>query len=203
MNDYQHNRAWSDARIGQIKGILAQFAPMMADFDFADSTPDEDMSDGIDGYMVLRSKDERIALRVRNQSNADGRRDFTVRYRAHNGGKTEFEKLPDRKVRWYFYGWADDAGRITEWMMVDVFAFLDSGLLDKMKTQVRNRDKRTQLKYLEAHILIGTGCVVAHRIPFLRERGNYVWTDEERNADIAKRLQRAVPEIYPHFVVAQ
>jgi len=189
MGGYAEQRRWSDGKIDEIKSILRQFAPLMADFRFDDANYEQDTKECTDGFMCLVSRNERIALRVRKEVSTGSQvryRDLTIRARSSNGGLTEIDKIRERYVRYYFYAWTDENERITEWMLVDIHKMLDARLLDGLTPKV-NKDGRTSFVSISGQRLNANGCVIAHTV---RGMTGAIQTEEQKQAHVLEQFAR-------------
>lgn len=66
-------------------------------------------------------------------------RDFTIRTRSKNGGKTEIDKIKEGFADWYIYIWEridDDY----DYIFVDLNIVRESGILEVKRNQISNND---------------------------------------------------------------
>lgn len=98
------------------------------------ATEKEDCEEATD--MVIEIKSGTIGIRIRRPEYYKYG-DITIRYSLPSGEKTEWQKLKDGKLRWYFYGWSDGQGDLQDWCLLDMkkFPFLEENRLN-IKTNI-------------------------------------------------------------------
>ena len=152
MNDKQ----WSDHFIPQVTRILQSNASKIISIEVA--PPDADAERATD--MTIKVVGGNVAVRVRRD--ATRFRDLTIRSRRSSGRKTELEKIREGFADWYLYAWTIN-GTISEWVLVDLGRVRESGLLDKPRKEIPNKDGTTffvgiPIAELEQNSCIVSGC---------------------------------------------
>ena len=111
----QANKTWSDRFMPQIKGIVAQYLPLI---DTASTI--DDLEHNTD--LIVTKQKFRIACRVRRFDYWDRYRgEFTIRCRSQFGLKTEWHKLFDGAGDFMFYGFADRSSQyVFDWHLIDL-----------------------------------------------------------------------------------
>lgn len=114
---YVDQRAWADQFLPEIKQLIGPHLLEPAPIE-------EDCREATD-LMVLRARDLRIACRVRKfKYLKDYANQFTLRYKARYGGKTEYDKVVEGWGDWMFYGFADrNEEFVLQWRLIDLSAF--------------------------------------------------------------------------------
>lgn len=119
-------------------------------------TDKEDMEQSTD--MVLEVNGATIAVRLRQASYPY--RDLTIRSSLPSGHITELQKLKQGYTDWYIYGWCD-SDEIVEYILVNMNAVRQSGLLDVPRKQIRNYDG-TKFIAISQEELIDAFAINAH-----------------------------------------
>lgn len=117
MNAYSPNRAWSDAFLPYVKGILADHLLTIA--------PDPiDWFEATD-LLVTEGTPRRIAVRIRRPGYAETYPyDFTIRCKLPSGNRTELDKIVDGHGDLLFYGHACNSGPgLARWWLFDLRDF--------------------------------------------------------------------------------
>jgi hypothetical protein len=117
MNGYEHDRAFSDGYIPELRRIIGPHL-------LVPSSLEQDRHAAAD-LVVLRARDLTAACRIRRPGYADQYpNQFTLRYLREKGTKTEFGKIVDGWGDWMFYGHATGRGLdIAPWWLLDLHAF--------------------------------------------------------------------------------
>lgn len=128
---YQHDRAWSDRYIPQLRTLIGPYL-------LAPSSLEQDTKEAAD-LVVLRARDLTIACRVRRPGYAmDFPNQFTIRSKRSSGVTTEFEKIIDGWGDWFFYGHATSTfPEIKPWWLIDLSSF---------RSHLIRRTSRTAIK---------------------------------------------------------
>jgi hypothetical protein len=135
MQLYQTDRAWADSHHGQVVSILKTLLPHLAVIDIANDV--QDQSFATDFVVKLSGGD--IACRLRRPGCIY--RDWTLRSSRISGATTELAKIKAGFAFRYFYGWLSDAGKIAEWMLIDLDQVRALNLLDvKYRPEIDNHD---------------------------------------------------------------
>jgi hypothetical protein len=107
--EYLTQRKWSDQFIPQIEKVIIQH--FLADqhlrkemFKIDVSSPEDDFR-GIDGFLRLNTN-IKIAFRLRKNQYLKYK-DFTFRYHSRYQQVTEWKKIQEPTLHYYFYGWLD------------------------------------------------------------------------------------------------
>lgn len=116
-----------------IENLLANYAGIIHRrgfkvFELKKASPEEDSYAGFD--FVFQMGSFTVPVRIRRP---DCRyRDFTVRSRSRNGGKTEIHKLREGMGDLYFYAWSEDfmgVEKMAEFALIDLNSVRAAGLL--------------------------------------------------------------------------
>lgn len=109
--------------------------------------------------MIIKIEGGDVALRVRDANKHF--RDFTIRSRSKNGGKTEIDKIKEGFGDWYLYGWGNN-GYVKEYILVDLGKVRDFNLL-KGRKEIPNYDG-TRFINIQIGELQMCGCLVAKSV---------------------------------------
>ncbi|TWT57225.1 hypothetical protein KOR42_05830 [Thalassoglobus neptunius] len=116
MSKFPTNKQWSDQFIPHIKMCLGFCLSSIADWE-------EDAKRNTDLF-VMRAADVRVGCRVRRMKYISRNSEFTVRFRASNGGKSEFGKILEGWGEHLFYGFGSDETQLVEqWSLIDLSVF--------------------------------------------------------------------------------
>ena len=117
MSEWQSDKAWSDAYLPTIKGILGQCL-------IGEAAREEDQEHNTD-LIVLTMNAVRIACRLRRNEYMEGfSGEFTIRFRRPSGVKSEFAKIIEGWGDYLFYGFAAESPPdIARWFVGDLKAF--------------------------------------------------------------------------------
>jgi hypothetical protein len=133
---FTENWNFAESKMDDIKRILKSQAMHIISIEVA--SPEDDMKHSTDLKVKVTAGD--VAVRIRR-----GRisfRDMTIR--AKNGNaKTEIHKLREGFARWYLYMWADNSGKIDDWILVDIDKMRAAGLLNESRQVKMNKDGYT------------------------------------------------------------
>jgi len=155
---YQDDRTWGDKLLPQVKEILEDNLHLLVEITTASDYMDTKKSTD----MVINLKAGGIAVRTRRVN--CGFRDLTIRAKRDSGVKTELEKIIAGFCRWYFYGWTDNCGQITEWMLIDLDCVRSCGLLED-RMLIHNKDNAgTHFIAIPRDELRKNNCIVAEKI---------------------------------------
>jgi hypothetical protein len=164
---YEHDRAWSDRFIAEIRAIVGPYL-------LVPSPLEVDRKQAAD-LIVLEGRNMTIAARVRRPGYFDRYpTQFTIRSERTNGVKTEMAKLLDGWGDWMFYGHSDDSEEsIGYWMIIDLDAWRRELLWKGYKKgwiryceERRNKDGSTAFLAFDAAAF--NGIVVGTNIECLR-----------------------------------
>jgi hypothetical protein len=129
-------------------------------------------------------------------------RDLTIRSRRDTKAKTELAKIKEGHGFRYFYGWIDDNDKIVEWMLIDLDKLRASGLLEKPRREIPNKDKDgnpdgTYFICIKSIELFNADCTIAYRLlnktkPFLvRKLENARYVDHFKTSPVKPSLWEA------------
>jgi hypothetical protein len=128
---------------------------------FKKATMRQDMMECTDALFVGGSS-IRIAHRVRRIENTGRRRDFTIRWSLSNGRRTEVDKLRESQVTVYVYAWFDEVeNRMDEYIVVDVKAFVRSGLIDNPQKIMRVNSDGNEFGCWSIYSIQDGGCLIS------------------------------------------
>lgn len=182
--DYAADRAWSDRFSGQIRSLIEQFAGSL--LKPIDASFHEDANEATD-YRIVATASGRVAVRVRRWS--QGYRDLTIRSWRAGGRPTEHHKLlsSDSDLFAYLYCWADAQGEIAEYIVVDLAALRQSGLMERYKAEREkvNKDGKTAFYHITKDELAKAKVLLAHNSKAEKTEG-------ERLDDISQRYAAAI-----------
>lgn len=136
-SQFQKQFDWQQKYYDFVIKILRALSPLM--IDFAVASDYQDMKQSTDFVLQMNNRTN-IAVRLRKYP--CNFRDLTIRSRSYYGGATELTKLKSGFADWYFYGWANQQGDISEFMLLDIDAIRNANLLDGNQTII-NKDNRT------------------------------------------------------------
>lgn len=142
-------------------------------WDIVQATARQDMREATD--YVAQSTAGGVAARIRYWESTTRDfyvRDFTIRGRARNGGRTEIDKLRDGLVDWYLYGWRNEHNVPDEYIVIDLGVVLKAGLYDRCNEQrfKLNKDNVTGFHWLTIAELESVGALVANTAVVRRPR---------------------------------
>lgn len=133
-------------------------------FDLKKADIKDDQENGFD--FVFTANGLTIPVRIRKPNCRY--RDFTIRSRSRYGMRTEKHKIKDGAGDVYFYAWtsytANACGeQITDWILVNLHKFRDSGLADSVfnRMETDNRDG-TMFVSIGISELKQNKCLIAH-----------------------------------------
>lgn len=135
MSSYAKQRAWAEQFMPQVKRIVGPLLLEPASFEL-------DTSEATD-LIVMRAKDMRIGVRVRQQWVGEHERfkwQFTMR--SKNGvSKTELQKVTEGFGDWLFYGFADeDTGELFRWYVINLHAWRSQMIRNKSVVKCGDTD---------------------------------------------------------------
>lgn len=163
---YRSDRDWGDSYEHQVTAMLTRLLPHLAKIEVAPTSLDQKCATDF----TLTVTGGHIAVRLRRAT--CGFRDFTLRALRDNGTKTELQKIKEGYAFRYFYGWTDYNRKIAEWMLVNLDTLRSSGLLDKPRKFIDNRDG-THFLPISIPELREAGCLMAEEIiPIENKRRN-------------------------------
>lgn len=110
-------------------------------------------------------------------------RDFTIRWRAMFGGKTEIDKLSEGAGDIYFYAWTSERDIICDWILINLRLLREKFDLSRNNTTLINRVRsngdgtyhtQVQLNELSDSIIVGTPKMMKKanqmpRLPIIRQ----------------------------------
>lgn len=181
---YRQDRAWADSYESQVLNILQTLIPHLAVLSIASDQMDRKCATDFEVKLVGGT----IAVRLRRSNCAY--RDLTIRVHRDSLKKTELAKIKEGYAFRYFYGWTDDKGAISEWILVDLDKVREVGLLEKEWRWIPNGDG-TYFIAIPLEELRSTGCLLAEWPKIKRNVNPHV--SSEIGIERAKRRPYAVP----------
>lgn len=113
---YKQDRAWADRFMPQVIRLIAPHLLVPA--------PDEWDCEEATDLIVLRARDMRIGVRLRQPGYAERYpNQFTLRFSRTSGAKTEFRKVLEGWGDWFFYGHTTERQTIAPWWLIDLDVF--------------------------------------------------------------------------------
>ena len=110
---WRPDKAWSDRYLPEVRAILGQVL-------LRPSPEEVDQRENAD-LVVLTLKDVKVAVRVRRaRFVARYPYDVTIRSSRPSGVATELDKIIDHFATHMFYGFADGAGTLVRWVVLDL-----------------------------------------------------------------------------------
>lgn len=110
--------SWADKHIPAITDIMRNIFDF--DIDVRDMSGEfEDLNEATDMIIYIGNDSGTVGLRIRHKE-ALKYRDITFRYSHPSGAKTEWEKLREDRLKWYFYGWSDENCGLEDWVFIDM-----------------------------------------------------------------------------------
>jgi hypothetical protein len=133
--------------------------PTRVFFDVDTAPVERDRHEATD--LVLRLTGGDVAVRVRSKRSLwKDTPEWSVRWRAANGGRTEIHKLRDGYCRWYLTGYSDGNDGLWMWWLLDLNAVRAACLLeDESLWQIHNNEDGTFGGYLPIRVLEEVDCV--------------------------------------------
>ena len=153
---YHQNRAWADQYMEQVAKILRRNAMYIMSVSIAPDVVDQKQATD----MIVEVKGGQVAVRIRRTTCRY--RDLTVRAHCH-GYKTEIDKLREGFGDWYLYGWVDDRGDISEWILLNLDALRQSGLLDIKRKPISNHDGTAFVSITQQELKAYPGILIAQK----------------------------------------
>ena len=154
MNGWEHDKAWSDTLMPEIKSVLGQ--------KLIGPAPDvEDQQHNTD-LIVLHMAAVRIAVRLRRWTSIKYRDEFTLRAKRPSGVETEFQKMMADWGDYFFYAFANDTSQyLVQWLLLDLSRFRDyCRALPKLPDLKWNHDRSSAFHSFKV-AEIPPSCVVA------------------------------------------
>lgn len=110
---YANDRLWSDQYLPAVRALVGPLLLVPAPLE-------RDANEATD-LIVMRARDMTIGVRLRRPGYA-GRYpgQFTIRSHRTSGAKTELAKIIEGWGDWLFYGHANEANGISEWVLIDL-----------------------------------------------------------------------------------
>jgi hypothetical protein len=103
-----------------------------------ESTYEQDTKEAFDA--IYSFNDAKIPIRIREPKYISYR-DFTIRCRSLNGGRTEYDKLVDGFGDYYFYAWENESRKsFHSYIIVDIHKFRSSGIICHPDDHRKNGD---------------------------------------------------------------
>ncbi len=133
--DYERDRAWEGTYVSQVRSILLTLLPYCVEISTA--SVELDNTCATDFTLVLTGG--AIAVRLRRPGCKF--RELTIRAQRDNGAKTELAKIKEGHAFRYFYAWIDENGKLAEWILVDLDSVRSSGLLEKERRLIANKNQ--------------------------------------------------------------
>lgn len=166
--NYKQDRERADSFEPQVLEILHELMPHLVVLYVA--SEEEDQKQATD--FVVKMKGGQIAVRLRWTHNEEGKeicpwRQLTLRSRRESGKKTELAKIKEGYGYRYFYGWIDKHGVIAEWILVNIPRMRESGLLDKPRPEIPNKEpsgERTYFIPIDIDELVNAGCLIESQL---------------------------------------
>lgn len=139
-NGFSKNVQFQHRYIMQAQQTIMRYVGYFVQFRLANEI--EDTKQSTDAVIELENK-ATIALRIRRYKKygPDDKvyRDLTIRAQSKGGGETELHKIRAGWCDWYFYGWLNEHGTMTEYMLLDVARLRSSGLLSDNRKVTPNK----------------------------------------------------------------
>lgn len=157
MSAFKRDHDWQATKLGQVKAILGSVA-------FEDASSFADKREATD-LILMQSVKSGLRVAVRLRAAEYGRRypgEFTIRHSRTSGAKTELAKIESGYGDWLFYGFVEESGIISGYMVIDLDIlrmawFLRPNLLDRPDNKIsgikHNTDAATSLIWFNAHKL--------------------------------------------------
>ena len=154
--NWKKSKDWADKYVPEIERVIKQVAGEIVEVRIANQ--DEDQNHATDYIVEVSSGD--IACRVREECFWHRYADITLRYLRPSGNKTELEKIKEGYGCWYLYAWDKrfTDGKFIAWVFVDLDKLRNSGLLNKPRQVVWNRDGSSAFIYIKLAELWQQGC---------------------------------------------
>lgn len=156
--DVVRDWGWADGYLPEIRRILTVDAMHL--FTFRVASYQQDVKQATD-MLVTANGEMAIAVRIRRDYCQW--RDLTIRAWRHSGVTTELDKIKDGHGDYYLYAWAQGF-RLPEWMLVNLEALRNSGLLEQAWAVKHNKDGRTRFIAIPHNTLSSRGCIVASNV---------------------------------------
>jgi len=155
-SDVRFDWDWADGHMKAIVDVLEANAMHLLSVSVA--TDEQDLKKATDLVVHITGGD--VAVRVRRHEYVRRFRDLTIRSWRSSGHETELGKIRGGFGDWYLYAWSDGDGGLADWLLVNLQALRESGLLDS-KSTIRNRDGHTGFIAISDKELEISGCLVA------------------------------------------
>jgi len=155
-SDVKIDWAWADGHMGAIVEILKENAMHLLSVKVASSK--QDLKRATDLIISVVGGD--VAVRIRRPEYRKRWQELTVRAWRLGDIPTELHKIRDGWADWYLYAWSNGNGGLQDWLLVDLNAMRQSGLLKDPKI-IRNRDGRTGFCAFGVGTLKVNQCLVA------------------------------------------
>ena len=162
-HEFIKNKSWSDKFNTEFKRILSEKLTLKDILDIENATTKEDMKEGTDLKYVIKGHGT-IGARVRRPNCTF--QDFTIRSKTPYKYKTEWDKIKSGYTDWYIYAWTNIDEIIEFYIIIDMGALRNSGLLDKNYPDKPNGDG-TYFKAIELYQLKLHNCIKATNIDII------------------------------------
>lgn len=130
------------------------------------ATEKEDLEEATD--MIIEIKGGAVGVRIRRPEYYKYG-DITIRYSRPSRARTEWHKLKDDSLHWYFYGWSDGHENLQDWCLLDMhkFPFLEE---NKLKIEVNNDG--TTFACFSLAMLKACGCLIVQKKDVMRSESD-------------------------------
>lgn len=155
-SDVANDWGWADKHLDAIVAVLKQNAMHLLSVHIAPEK--SDLKEATDLVITVDGGD--VAVRIRRPRYNDRYKDLTIRAWRRGNIKTEIDKIRDGFARWYLYAWSDGNNGLMDWMLIDIDALRESGLLDR-KQIIKNKDGRTGFIAVSEGELRLNNCLIA------------------------------------------